>query len=381
LGLLRGHLDEWWSLALVTSGGVAALAPALLLETGGLRGAELWRLVFGFTGTIGLVVLAVLRRSSLASLVDCLVVYPQSIAMYFSPPPPRFTGALGFVAIAVGIAGSFLSRREPPRSGAQVVAHVAQGARLLFGAYTLLGAELSSLAFVWLILLPPPRGERSWTQQVPRLILAWLAVLEPLQVFPVAGGQVFVGTQPLALLGLVCCGDGAAWLSSLLPTDIAHRLRTATAMVVLLATIALARADVAPWRIVWDAERPLDLPGSTRLRLPSPDTESIRALTALLRTECARFIVLPGVQSLYFWAQEPPPAPVLVTLDTRLMRDADFVRLATVLAGPPGACLVRCRTPTRQLDSRLDALYARARLRRSFGQCIVYDYHGHTDRG
>src|SRR5262245_6413240 len=375
--LLRSRLEQWGSFAMITSGGVAALAPAVLLGDGGLRLADLRRFALGAAGMLVLVVLSVVRTSSLSSLVDCLIVYPHSIARYFTSPPPELRWAIP--AAVLGVVGSLLYAREA-KSGGRVVEHLAQVTRLLLGAYAVLPNGTASLAlapFAWLVLLPPPSGERPWTRTLPRLVLAWLAVLEPLQIFPVPGSQIMVGTQPSVLLGLVCCGDAAAWLVSLLPAWTRSVVRTATAALVLIAAIGLGRNDAAVWRGAWSRQSPLGFLGMARVRVASPLAESIRALVAHLKSSCPHFVVLPGYQSLYFWIDQPAPTTVLIPHDTRLVSDEDLSGLVAALDAAPGTCLVRCRTAASgQRDARVDALYARSRPSWTVGDCAVFDYQG-----
>src|SRR5207248_11158359 len=52
---------------------------------------------------------------------------------------------------------------------------------------------------------------------------------------------------------------------------------------------------------------PLDLPGSSRLRLSPGQVGQLAALTDSLRRRCRTFLTLPGLNSLYQFTQRPPP--------------------------------------------------------------------------
>jgi len=373
--LVRSDLARWSAFALLVSGAGVALAPVVLSRVGHLEFGEIGRFVAGAAGTLLLAVGVLGTRSSLVRVLDCLVVYPQSLERFLSAPPPPLDWAPS--ALVGGIVGSLAWSLRTGAGRGSWLDRVAQIARLAVGACIVLRGDATALVmapFAWLVLVPPSDDDRESPARSPRLVLAWLAVMELLQIFPLPGSQVVVGTQPMLLVGLVCCGDGARWLTSCVPRDWRASIGTAAAASVLAGVIALSRGDAASWRTLWARGTPLALSGASRLRARDDTAQATRALLAFLRAECSRFVVFPGWQSLYFWADASPPAPVLVPQDTRLMADEDVERLLAALDSEPAACLVRCETAARaQSDPRLAAAYAHWRLRRTFAQCSVFD--------
>jgi hypothetical protein len=64
-----------------------------------------------------------------------------------------------------------------------------------------------ALPLVWLVLVPADGHEPSGRNWFFRLFLALTACLQPLQIFPVAGSQVFIGTLPLLAVAVVLALD------------------------------------------------------------------------------------------------------------------------------------------------------------------------------
>jgi hypothetical protein len=53
--------------------------------------------------------------------------------------------------------------------------------------------------------------------------------------------------------------------------------------------------------------RPLQLPGSTHVRMDNETVKMYQALAHYLATESSTFVTYPGVNSLYLWANKRPP--------------------------------------------------------------------------
>jgi hypothetical protein len=53
--------------------------------------------------------------------------------------------------------------------------------------------------------------------------------------------------------------------------------------------------------------RPLNLPGSARVRMDDESVDMYRALTAYLTAESDAFVTYPGINSLYLWTGQHPP--------------------------------------------------------------------------
>src|SRR5262249_37063351 len=149
--------------------------------------------------------------TTFAALVDCLVTTPFRLpSVYIEQPLGCFRSSL---PAAVGIALA-IGMRATQRSRA--IRHVLGLVKLVFGIAALkaswehdLPMLLGTLPpFLWLAALPRVDGKEDARPELPRLLLAWVAVLQPLQAYPVAGSQAYFGTVLHVLAGAVCLDDG-----------------------------------------------------------------------------------------------------------------------------------------------------------------------------
>src|SRR5262249_29837356 len=227
--LVRELLGQpWvWNFAATQSMTFAALALLTLSRRdGALRAGQLVLFASASIGGVVLIVLLTLAKgTTFAALRDCLITAPSRMPALFvlaSPVffPPPGAAAVG-LALAVGMRATERWRAAPHllAFAKLVFGTVLAFAKLVFGTvavreawsqdFVLLFGRLTPL--LWLAALPP-RGERETAaSRLARLVLCWVAVLEPLQAYPVAGSQVAFGTVLHVLVGVVCLGDGVRW--------------------------------------------------------------------------------------------------------------------------------------------------------------------------
>jgi len=148
------------------------------------------------------------------------------------------------------------------------------------------------LPFVWL-LITPRAVDRGWM-----IFLGALALLLPLQAYPVAGTQVYLGTVPLTFLCALAFDDVVADSGS----SLIH------AALVLLAVVGLLYEGAALKKLAdqYDELTPLALPGASFLRLPPAEVEEYQQLTQRMK-EFDAFVSQPGLLSLYLWTGRVPP--------------------------------------------------------------------------
>jgi len=221
------------------------------------------------------------RGSSAGALVNSVIVAGHGLVRLAGPPLLFPWSAASAVA---GLVASVLwARLGAPRRDGRLVVDVAAAAKLAFGVALIVflaqdwgkvGSILVSglPPFAWLVLLPTP-GTRG---RLPRLVLAWLAVLEPLQVYPVPGSQQVCGAVPGILCALVCLGDGCTWLFA--PAATGRLVRTAMVGIVLAILVVQTRSTVVLWREIHGGGVVLGLPGATRMRVSERDAAATRGL-------------------------------------------------------------------------------------------------------
>jgi hypothetical protein len=137
------------------------------------------------------------------------------------------------------------------------------------------------------------------SRTLARLILCWVAVLQPLQAFPISGSQLFFGTVVHLVVGVVCLADGMRWLGSLSGMLGRRELRVSAAGILLLAVMGCSVWQLRAVRQGYAALVPVDLPGTARLRLPMKRVKLLQTLTQTLRERADTFLSVPGFSSLY----------------------------------------------------------------------------------
>jgi hypothetical protein len=103
-----------------------------------------------------------------------------------------------------------------------------------------------ALPLMWLLLVPPPECEPQAKEWLFRLLLAFTTGLQPIQVFPVPGSQVHIGTVTAILVGVVLLLDLRREL------EVATRPALPTALIVRIALSLVVFAAlwlVLEWRI------------------------------------------------------------------------------------------------------------------------------------
>jgi hypothetical protein len=330
-------------------------------------------------GIVAIALFPLARGSSVRALGESLILGAHALSRTFVLPTPLDPWSATLAA--AGLVGSMSwARAGIPRSGAASVAiHLAAASKLVLGVTAvllwqptphLLLSRVTPLA--WLVLLPGG-GERA---RLPRVVLAWLGVLETLQVYPVPGSQVVCGTMPGLLCALVCLGDGCTWLVSLLPRAVRRPARGATAGLALALLTVQTRSELVLWSTIHGMLVPLGLPGAARVRVSEGNAAAIHGLVTELQTRCTSFLVFPGVSSLYFWTGSQPPTLDLVPNWTRLISDERFAAMESALLRSSSPCVVRCQGMAERVsDPRVDALLeGRFRRGRRFGPCTVWEH-------
>jgi hypothetical protein len=322
--LMRGHLDVrgFRELAICLSAAVVALGVAARPR----QRMALWpsgMIVFTCACMTGLLLglaFPLLRGASIGDVLYRLILGPQSLIQLFVVPlaPAPWTmwaaglGPLTAVASRVLLRGS---TAEPPARRAGVLAAVTLALRIALGGWAVLAVQdtsgpmtpralLSILTpFLWLVVVPVAGVPRKPAQQRARETLAWLGVLFPLQIYPVAGSQVPVGTLPHVLCAGVMVWDAVAFLRAWARRQGAGSTReagstpwpprldtmaawTAHAGAALLVILALGGALVTAFsvaeraRSTYNDNIPLALPGAERVRLIAAQARMIGKLVS-----------------------------------------------------------------------------------------------------
>lgn len=338
--LARAHLHE--SDVLELAGGaslsIAALAVVLLArDREPLHARERERtfdrdgaLAFasGAAGALALgLAFALARGSSLGALFHELVVAPQRLPDAFASSVPTRAGV--WFVHAAGLACAALSAFGPQRVRDVIRVWVVPCARVALLALVVrlpfapvgLFAYGASWAWVWIT----SEGERDpWARA--RATLVALAVLERLQVYPVAGSQLTLGQiafVPLAVWGVADVVAARA-------RDLATSARVAFGGAAASSLALLGLNSRASFEVLAAGE-PISLAGAIRTHATSEDALTWRWLAHALERGPSTWVSSIGSNSLYGWSGTQPPTDLVVSHAWDLLPDEAQQRLVDAL--------------------------------------------------
>lgn len=363
--LTSGNLGEGWARAYAAHVAVAAFCLVMVLRVRRPRqrsDEELWWLVGGFAAVaVACCATLLAAGTSLHGLVEGVIGQPLRQDGAFDIPLFQSwrIGVLDALALAgaVGYWG-FARRREATPSRALTA--LASAVSIAVGvemALTVVGkaipADVSGLAayqfsmlgFAWVGIAAGERRELDGVA-FARLLLPALAVLQALHAYPVAGSQMQWATFLLIPVGALCVSNGVAGLRSALDDPAERRLGAAVgafAAIVFLGFLVnvTLRDPLIIQRAAYDSGTPLDLPGATQLRLSPEDVALFRTVTRAVDRRCPAFLMLPGMDSFYFWTRQEPPTLYNATGWPTLFDEAHQRSVLAETRSIPGLCLLR----------------------------------------
>lgn len=321
--LMRQHLAESWARD------YSAQVSAAILAAGALAYVFAGERTIGFrhwvqTGTAfacvsGIVIGVVLvQGSSFQALLDSLVVGPSKLGSLFCIPL-RPSNSLCSGGAALCLAAIVVFWRGP-RDRLRLPIAVAKGIYGIVGALVMATDVETQLGLLlpwaWLAVVRDQEDPRPGHRETfGRAFVCLMAVWQGLQAYPVAGTQVSTGTFPLILIFSLCLHDaikafaGEPWTRRQWRT-LPPRTSALVQVLVLTSMLYLFVVEwcrpLALWR-TYVSVPSLGLPGARYLRLDEYQSQKYRALAEYLRTQCDTFVVIPGLNSLYFWAGKTPP--------------------------------------------------------------------------
>jgi hypothetical protein len=267
---------------------------------------------------------ALFTGTTFADLVRGMVIDPITLSHDFIHPL-----AVSWVAVAWAVLGVLAAvairawRSRAPTSAwgwsdTTGAVRVAAGLFILFctvlqGQFPApLGRLNLMVACPLLFLVVPTQRESDDNGFLVRVLLVALAVLEVLQVFPVAGAQISWATVLLVPAGMVCLSDGLAPLLVAARSTSAWRKAPLYAAVVVMAVglLSLANDFVDNFRGArhdYQANQPMTLPGTDLIHAARPVSDLFSSLSGSIRTSCNGFITYPGMNEFYFLSGEAPP--------------------------------------------------------------------------
>ncbi|HEX6228208.1 MAG TPA: hypothetical protein VFZ41_01965, partial [Solirubrobacterales bacterium] len=364
IALMTGKLGEPWARDYAAHVTIAALAVVIVLRTrtGGPRPSEeLWWLGGGFVVTTAAILAAAIGSgTSVGGLLDGVIGQPLRQADAFSIQLDQssrihlldalaLSGALAYAYAArprgttVGSPGwGVLTGLVSILVGVELALSVI-GKTLPYDGLGLPAYQLSLLGFAWVALIPAP-GLPAGTA-FARLLLPPLAVMQALHAYPVAGSQIAWSAFLIIPVGALCIANGVAGLARALGEGRERRALAAFGLVVgLVLSLFVAnttlRVPLRDNRAARDAAVPLELPGSSAVRVGEPEVELYQSISRAIDANCSDLLMLPGMNSFYFWAQQDPPTRYNATSWMTLFDEDDQRRVIADTRSIDGLCLL-----------------------------------------
>lgn len=205
------------------------------------------------------------------------------------------------------------------------------------------------MALAWIAVIPPAGVEESPYKRFVRVLLPALAVLETLQVYPVAGSQVGIASLIFVPVGALLLADALVSLrewSESRGGQSPERLAVVVSVVLVALAVDLAINSVlrpiGDRATVYRDQKALPFDGATQLRLPLNHYDDYTRLVDLLRSHrCTDFIGYPNVNSLYLWSGIDPPRPYAPGAWIEALDSERQQRIVNQLRASPRPCAIR----------------------------------------
>jgi len=246
---------------------------------------------------------------------------------------------------------------------------VGAGIRVVVGIVAIVAISrdtVSALAFIPLAvvcLIPPVAVLRTSDSMNARRFLVALTVTESLHAFPVAGSQVSWSLMLVVPCAALALDDGCREFLEWRGLPVSQGLGIAmTAFLVALTVIPWPNSYAGLFGSYFHSARdtidtyrsntPLDLPGTSGLRLPARQVSELRHISADLRKNCSQFVSVPGYDGLYVLSGIAPPNGINATVWMYLFTRSEQQSVVNVLERSHGpVCLVERSGPAIDVTS------------------------------
>jgi hypothetical protein len=170
-----------------------------------------------------------------------------------------------------------------------------------------------------------------------------LGILSPLIAYPVSGTQVAIGTTPGLILFGFAVGQmiGTARFGKYDATKCGVDTRLGLRIMTGVACLFVA-STLSHWCRYVSFE-PLDLPGSTGMRLSPAVVEQQRAIVEAVKSCDADTLVFEGHNNnrFHFWTGTKPATSANPTFWPRMLNESERQRMQEILSRPGRYCVVR----------------------------------------
>ncbi len=308
-----------------------------------------------FATALSIVLFVFLKGTTPESLLNGVVLQHFRFGdnFYMAAPIQRLAIFWAVFALAIALAISYFAKKHLFETEiAEVIFKAGFGLTViiasLLGYYNFIGSFiLLSFAtpFLWLLLFEPfnkSSEERSFsTADLPRTALVLVALLQTLQIYPIAGTQMSYATFSMIIIAVLCLSDVSRKSKILFPQTFGNvTLRKSFIIAAALGLFCVAAYRTYANREIYKTQSPLNLAGADKLRLPEKDVATYTFLVENIKSNCDTFVSMPGINSLYFWAQIESPTTYNSTAWMTLLGDEQQKSIVESLKTKRRVCAV-----------------------------------------
>jgi hypothetical protein len=323
--LMREHLGDPWArayAAIVT----LSMVPIVLLQW--LQNWPIWRVRDWWVALLGILLagaltlaFALATGSSPEALFQGVVLQHRHFASTYYIPfqldrfgLPLF--AVGFASIVALLVTIRIIQRPGRWSGWAIALGQAAFAVLVcywskaFVRHWAVDEDFDKLIafampFAWLGAIGPASTPAF---RFARFNLVAIAVAHSLVAYPVAGTQQALAAAMLVLVAGICLSDVLTVVVAALPKLGHDALLGRWAGFALALVVAYFYAHIGLGAVrLYERRYSLGLAGAERMRIDEAHGAAFRWLDANVRANSDTFLTMPGLNSLYLWAEKEPP--------------------------------------------------------------------------
>jgi hypothetical protein len=354
--LMRHNLPEAGSYCLLASGAILLLLAQLAMsEVNRSLSLRVFAAPVGgcFAAVLACAGYALAKGTSVGGLIHGLVLQHVGFdrAFFRWPSFGLENVLLSLMVASVVLVATGPSRRFRQKAPwASIVAKVSVALLVLWVA--LLGGPWDSPIFVWCLLLVAATGQlsarlpRSVWEAAPRQFAASLAILSALWGYPVWGlSQAALSFFLLLPVALVGCTDGLryeGWLpGKALPLPRRKAIGRALSCLGALAIVGLGLICAHTAVRSYHRLEPSGLRGSHLLHIPREQADFYRRMIDAARAHGQSFFTMPGMGSLYFWAEADSPTCINATAWMTLLTPDQQLKVVADLQKTPDLSVIR----------------------------------------
>jgi hypothetical protein len=344
--ILTPLLQQQWAqrtVALVVLAIVAAVLVAWRSETDQFVTPKLWIACTVALGVVGVLIIApfLMRGTTFSAMLSMSVLQHRSSVKDWYVPFDVPTELIPVTSLMLAVAWTRMSASSKARGPMIVVFNVIKFMISVLWITSFLAVQWPMMYDLvvpcgWLVLVPSS-SDVSRKPSFARVALCLLSVFSALYLLPVAGTQVAFSLVLTIPIVCVFLDDAGGMLVTAKRSERVIRVATIAAVFILLtfnAYWALRSAQA------YRGLKPLRLAGAERIHVAGKTAADYQWIIATLKNSCDSYFSMPGIFSLYFWTNTPPPTRLLMSNWVGLLSHEQQQQIVNDLSRIQRLCIV-----------------------------------------